>query len=327
MKYEEVQILAEISKIEYEEVVLDKRLSPFNIDEKVLLLAIEENERENQEIEKNEEVKILKEENNDLEVKNTRLKKENTAKTDNVENQSVKKAKAVEVAKVQVTQDEPTKPVIKVDNTELPISTTSIGEMNIAPFTQNKNNSGGVNYDNMSVTINPNIVPYGTILWIDGLGFRYNYPSDKSSSDNNLYVYFKSESEASNWNNKKSQVYIVHNNGSFDFSKNSVIKTKSLDTYKFTAYCPCSICCGQYAGPYECKKGSIGAYIYAGVTIAADPKIVPYGSVVYIEGIGIRFVADCGGAIKNKRIDIYMVDHQSALNFGVANAKLHLIQQ
>jgi 3D (Asp-Asp-Asp) domain-containing protein len=48
---------------------------------------------------------------------------------------------------------------------------------------------------------------------------------------------------------------------------------------------------------------------------------------VYIEGIGIRFVADCGGAIKNKRIDIYMVDHQLALNFGVANAKLHLIQQ
>jgi 3D (Asp-Asp-Asp) domain-containing protein len=234
MKYEELQILAEISKIEYEEVVLDKRLSPFNIDEKVLLLAIEENKRENQEIEKNEEVKILKEENNSLEVKNTRLKKENTAKTDNVENQSVKKAKAVEVAKVQVTQDEPTKPVIKVDNTELPMSTTSIGEMNIVPFTQNKSNSGGVNYDNMSVTINPNIVPYGTILWIDGLGFRYNHPSDKSSSDNNLYVYFKSESKASNWNNKKSQVYIVHNNGSFDFSKNSVVKTKSLDTYKFT---------------------------------------------------------------------------------------------
>ena len=51
-------------------------------------------------------------------------------------------------------------------------------------------------------------------------------------------------------------------------------------------------------------------------TIAVDPTVIPYGSKVVING-QVYVAEDCGGAIKNNRIDIYMGSHAEALNSGV----------
>ncbi|MGG4142117.1 3D domain-containing protein [Paenibacillus algorifonticola] len=40
-------------------------------------------------------------------------------------------------------------------------------------------------------------------------------------------------------------------------------------------------------------------------TIAADPKLFPIGSLLYIPGYGYGVVADTGSAIKGSRIDLY----------------------
>ncbi|WP_424766347.1 3D domain-containing protein [Paenibacillus sp. sgz302251] len=40
-------------------------------------------------------------------------------------------------------------------------------------------------------------------------------------------------------------------------------------------------------------------------TIAADPKLFPIGTLLYIPGYGYGVVADTGSAIKGKRIDLY----------------------
>ncbi len=40
-------------------------------------------------------------------------------------------------------------------------------------------------------------------------------------------------------------------------------------------------------------------------TIAADPKVLPLGSVLYIPGYGYAVVADTGSAIKGRKIDLY----------------------
>ncbi len=41
-------------------------------------------------------------------------------------------------------------------------------------------------------------------------------------------------------------------------------------------------------------------------TVAVDPAVVPLGSKVYIPGMGWRAAEDTGGAIKGRRIDLYM---------------------
>ena len=90
----------------------------------------------------------------------------------------------------------------------------------------------------------------------------------------------------------------------------------SLGTWKITAYCACQKCCGK--SPDNPKYGitATGTVATQGRTIAADPKVLPYGTVVYIDGHAYT-VEDCGGAIKNERIDIYFDSHEAALQWGV----------
>lgn len=53
-----------------------------------------------------------------------------------------------------------------------------------------------------------------------------------------------------------------------------------------------------------------------GRTIAADPRVLPLGTKVYIEGVGTRIVEDTGGAIKGQKIDVFIEDLGEALEFG-----------
>ena len=94
---------------------------------------------------------------------------------------------------------------------------------------------------------------------------------------------------------------------------------KSLGTFKLTAYCPCTKCCGENA------KGitSTGTIATEGRTIAVDPRIIPYGTEVIINGY--TYIAeDCGGAIKSNRIDIFFENHSEALEFGVQRAEVFI---
>jgi 3D (Asp-Asp-Asp) domain-containing protein len=59
-----------------------------------------------------------------------------------------------------------------------------------------------------------------------------------------------------------------------------------------------------------------GAKVKEGQTIAVDPKVIPMGWWVYIEGIGFRKAEDTGSAIKGKKIDVYYDDADEA-GFGV----------
>ncbi len=89
--------------------------------------------------------------------------------------------------------------------------------------------------------------------------------------------------------------------------------------FKLTAYCPCTICCNQYGAGPEGKTGAMGVGVYEGISFAVDPTVIPYGSKMYIEGIGAGIAVDCGGAIKENRIDVYYPDHQMALSSPAAS--------
>jgi uncharacterized protein YabE (DUF348 family) len=51
--------------------------------------------------------------------------------------------------------------------------------------------------------------------------------------------------------------------------------------------------------------------------IAVDPRVIPYGTRVYIPQFGGTFVAaDTGGAIKGNKIDVYLNSYSECMNFG-----------
>ena len=109
-----------------------------------------------------------------------------------------------------------------------------------------------------------------------------------------------------------------------------------MGNYKLTAYCPCTKCCGSYGANrpvdengYTIVGTSSGARAYANHTIAVDPSVIPYGTVVIIErnGVYYEYVAeDCGGAIKNNRIDVYFDSHSTACDFGVRYGNVYIIK-
>jgi 3D (Asp-Asp-Asp) domain-containing protein len=84
-----------------------------------------------------------------------------------------------------------------------------------------------------------------------------------------------------------------------------------------TGYCPCAKCNYPYGGHpsylgYPLKKG----------IVAVDPRVIPMGSRLYIEGYGSAIAADQGNAIKGNRIDLCFSSHQEALNWGIKKVRV-----
>lgn len=87
-----------------------------------------------------------------------------------------------------------------------------------------------------------------------------------------------------------------------------------------TAYCSCDKCCGQYADGITAS----GTVATAGRTIAVDPRHIPLGASVIINGM--KYIAeDIGGAIKGNRIDIYFDSHEDALKWGRQQIKVEVL--
>lgn len=83
-------------------------------------------------------------------------------------------------------------------------------------------------------------------------------------------------------------------------------------TFTVTAYCPCEKCCGAYANGYT----ATGEKATQGVTIAADPDVLPMGTEIELDGHTYT-VQDTGGAIAGNRLDLYFDSHEDALRWGV----------
>lgn len=97
---------------------------------------------------------------------------------------------------------------------------------------------------------------------------------------------------------------------------------RSLGNFIITHYCPCSICCG----PWRDGITSTGATAVTNRTIAVDPIVIPYGSKVVING-QVYVAEDCGGAIKNNHIDIYVGSHAEAETKGVYETEVYLLEE
>lgn len=100
---------------------------------------------------------------------------------------------------------------------------------------------------------------------------------------------------------------------------NDVIIEPEWQTFIATAYCPCAKCCGEDDG-----ITASGYIAQEGITIAADWDILPKETIVEIDTLGERMVQDKGQAIKGNRIDIFMSNHQAAVDFGIKELRVRI---
>jgi len=106
-----------------------------------------------------------------------------------------------------------------------------------------------------------------------------------------------------------------------------------------TAYCDCKKCCEWkrkwgccllprvYAsGPNKGKRKQVGITADGSMarkgTIAADTRLYPFGTRMYVPGYGWGEVHDRGRAIRGNRIDVFFSSHKKALEWGRQRLKV-----
>lgn len=97
-----------------------------------------------------------------------------------------------------------------------------------------------------------------------------------------------------------------------------------------TAYCDCQQCTGWRRNwrmrPVIASGSSKGQRKKVGITasgtrarpgtIAADTRLYPFGTIMYVPGYGYGRVEDRGSAIQGQIIDVFYKRHKDALQWG-----------
>ncbi|WP_219834701.1 3D domain-containing protein [Paenibacillus sp. R14(2021)] len=118
---------------------------------------------------------------------------------------------------------------------------------------------------------------------------------------------------------KKPDVMMLSANSSGTWTKRGITfsASKILKNVTLTAYSAGVASTGKGVNHPEYGITASGARVKEGRTIAVDPRVIPIGWWVYIEGIGFRRAEDTGSAIKGKKIDVYYNSESYADRFGL----------
>lgn len=123
---------------------------------------------------------------------------------------------------------------------------------------------------------------------------------------------------------KKPEVKTLSYNGAPSASEAKTVKLngktvkvkRMLNNVTLTAYSADFASTGKSKGDSGYGVTFSGTTVQEGRTIAVDPKVIPIGWWVYIEGIGFRRAEDTGSAVKGKKIDVYYDSEKLADRFG-----------
>lgn len=66
-----------------------------------------------------------------------------------------------------------------------------------------------------------------------------------------------------------------------------------------------------------------GTIVRPGV-VAVDPEVIPLGTEIIIEGMGVFTAEDTGGSIKGNRLDIYFESREEAFEFGIQSVNVFI---
>ena len=76
------------------------------------------------------------------------------------------------------------------------------------------------------------------------------------------------------------------------------------------------------APPNKTATGTVPA---AGRTVAVDPRVIPLGSTIHIEGVGERIAEDTGEKVKGKNLDLFLPSVEACRQFGVQLQEVRLL--
>jgi 3D (Asp-Asp-Asp) domain-containing protein len=60
--------------------------------------------------------------------------------------------------------------------------------------------------------------------------------------------------------------------------------------------------------------------------VAVDPKVIPLGTRLYVEGYGQAIAGDTGGAIKGNKIDLFLPNRGDCMRFGRQKVKVRVVE-
>ncbi|MBV7505698.1 LysM peptidoglycan-binding domain-containing protein [Bacillus sp. sid0103] len=179
----------------------------------------------------------------------------------------------------------------------------------------------------------------GMVLFGSSTGAFAASNTYKVKSGDSLYriakTYKISVSSLKKWNNLKSNT--IHPNQTLKITsgtaskpavkaKTTTTNSKKLKvvktiTVKATAYTAnCKRCSGITALGLNLKKNPNLK------VISVDPKVIKLGTKVYVEGYGYAIAGDTGGAIRGKKIDIFVPSYKKAIQWGRKTVKVQILK-
>ena len=88
----------------------------------------------------------------------------------------------------------------------------------------------------------------------------------------------------------------------------NVSRTLTMEATAYTAYC--TGCSGVTANGTNLRANPNAK------VVAVDPRVIPLGTKVWVEGYGEAIAADTGGAIKGNKIDVFIPTNEQAYAWG-----------
>jgi 3D (Asp-Asp-Asp) domain-containing protein len=153
----------------------------------------------------------------------------------------------------------------------------------------------------MGQTITDKVTPYEKELTAIATFFNNQFLAPKAASESNsLTAAPKAASE----------------NNSLTAAPKNYKKVLNMTS---TAYAPGTLDNGKWD-----TKTYVGSTVRPGVA-AVDPRVIPMGTKLWVEGYGEAIADDQGSAIKGNRIDLVFNDRQEALDYGIKKVKVYVL--
>ena len=115
---------------------------------------------------------------------------------------------------------------------------------------------------------------------------------------------------------------VIIGDGTITLASGEVLTYTRTATFKATAYTHTDAGCDTIT--------ATGTTVRWG-TVAVDPRVIPYGTRMFIVAndgsfvYGVGTAEDCGGSIKGNRLDLYLPTYSQCIQFGVRNCTVYFL--